>query len=191
MKQKKKWNQMNGWSSFVVSDFLYKKYPHFPEGTLTNLRSRLVNTKTLAQVAKELDFGSLLRLSKGEEESKGRQNQSLLADSFEAFIGALFLDQGIQKVSAFLATILLIKADEFVEKKSFKDAKSLLQEYVQAKKQNSPLYKVLSEEGPPHAKVFTVGVYVQNKLIAKGKGNSKQEAEKQSAELALETLFKK
>lgn len=177
--------------SFVVSDFLYKKYPHFPEGTLTNLRSRLVNTKTLAQVAKELDFGSLLRLSKGEEESKGRQNQSLLADSFEAFIGALFLDQGIQKVSAFLATILLIKADEFVEKKSFKDAKSLLQEYVQAKKQNSPLYKVLSEEGPPHAKVFTVGVYVQNKLIAKGKGNSKQEAEKQSAELALETLFKK
>lgn len=177
--------------SFVVSDFLYKKYPHFPEGTLTNLRSRLVNTKTLAQVAKELDFGSLLRLSKGEEESKGRQNQSLLADSFEAFIGALFLDQGIQKVSVFLATILLIKADEFVEKKSFKDAKSLLQEYVQAKKQNSPLYKVLSEEGPPHAKVFTVGVYVQNKLIAKGKGNSKQEAEKQSAELALETLFKK
>ncbi|MBI2190340.1 MAG: ribonuclease III [Candidatus Levybacteria bacterium] len=175
----------------MVSDFLYKKYPHFPEGTLTNLRSRLVNTKTLAQVAKELDFGSLLRLSKGEEESKGRQNQSLLADSFEAFIGALFLDQGIQKVSVFLATILLIKADEFVEKKSFKDAKSLLQEYVQAKKQNSPLYKVLSEEGPPHAKVFTVGVYVQNKLIAKGKGNSKQEAEKQSAELALETLFKK
>lgn len=177
--------------SFVVSEFLFKTYPHFPEGTLTNLRSRLVNTKTLAQAAKELDFGALLRLSKGEEESKGRQNQSLLADCFEAFIGALYLDGGIQKVSLFLNEILLIKAQEFVQKKSFKDAKSLLQEYVQSKKQNSPVYKVVSEEGPPHAKVFTVGVYVQNKLLAKGKGNSKQEAEKEAAEQALETLLKK
>lgn len=177
--------------SFVVSEFLFAKYPHFPEGTLTNLRSRLVNTKTLAQVAKELNFGALLRLSKGEEESKGRQNQSLLADCFEAFIGALFLDQGIQKVSAFLNEILLLKAQEFVQEKSFKDAKSLLQEYVQSKKQNSPVYKVLSEKGPAHAKVFTVGVYVQNKLLAKGEGKSKQEAEKQAAELALEALLKK
>lgn len=171
--------------SFVVSEFLFKTYPHFPEGTLTNLRSRLVNTKTLAQVAKELDFGALLRLSKGEEESKGRQNQSLLADSFEAFIGALYLDQGIQKVSDFLTEILLLKAQQFVQEKSFKDAKSLLQEYVQSKKQNSPIYKVLSEKGPAHAKVFTVGVYVQNKLIAKGEGNSKQEAEKEAAQEAL------
>lgn len=171
--------------SFVVSEFLFKMYPHFPEGTLTNLRSRLVNTKTLAQVAKELDFGALLRLSKGEEESKGRQNQSLLADCFEAFIGALYLDSGIQKVSAFLAEVLLPSAAEFVQKKSFKDAKSLLQEYVQGKKRGSPLYKVLSEEGPAHLRIFTVGVYVQNKLIAQGKGNSKQEAEKQAAEQAL------
>ncbi|MDP3726966.1 MAG: ribonuclease III [bacterium] len=177
--------------SFVVSEFLFKAYPHFPEGTLTNLRSRLVNTKTLAQTANELDFGSLLRLSKGEEESKGRQNQSLLADSFEAFIGALYLDQGIQKVSAFLAEVLLPSAAEFVQKKSFKDAKSLLQEYVQGKKRGSPLYKVLSEEGPAHLRIFTVGVYVQSKLIAQGKGNSKQEAEKQAAELALETLLKR
>lgn len=177
--------------SFVVSEFLFAKYPHFPEGTLTNLRSRLVNTKTLAQVAKELDFGALLRLSKGEEESKGRQNQSLLADCFEAFIGALYLDGGIQKVSTFLNEILLLKAQEFVQKKSFKDAKSLLQEYVQGKKRGSPLYKVLSEEGPAHLRIFTVGVYVQSKLIAQGKGNSKQEAEKQAAEEALETIFKK
>lgn len=177
--------------SFVVSEFLFKTYPHFPEGTLTNLRSRLVNTKTLAQVAKELDFGALLRLSKGEEESKGRQNQSLLADCFEAFIGALYLDSGIQKVSAFLAEVLLPSAEECVQKKSFKDAKSLLQEYVQGKKRGSPLYKVLSEEGPAHLRIFTVGVYVQSKLIAQGKGNSKQEAEKQAAELALETIFKK
>lgn len=177
--------------SFVVSEFLFKTYPHFPEGTLTNLRSRLVNTKTLAQVAKELDFGDLLQLSKGEEESKGRQNQSLLADCFEAFIGALYLDGGIQEVSAFLAEVLLPSAAEFVQKKSFKDAKSLLQEYVQGKKRGSPLYKVLSEEGPAHLRIFTVGVYVQSKLIAQGKGNSKQEAEKQAAELALETIFKK
>lgn len=177
--------------SFVVSEFLFKTYSHFPEGTLTNLRSRLVNTKTLAQVAKELDFGALLQLSKGEEESKGRQNQSLLADCFEAFIGALYLDGGIQKVSTFLAEVLLPSAAEFVQKKSFKDAKSLLQEYVQGKKRGSPLYKVLSEEGPAHLRIFTVGVYVQSKLIAKGKGNSKQEAEKQAAQEALEKLVEK
>lgn len=171
--------------SFVVSQFLFKTYPDFEEGTLTNLRSLLVNTKTLAGTASELDFGRLLKLSKGEEESKGRQNQSLLADSFEAFIGALFLDQGIEITSLFISDTILNKANEIVEKKAFKDPKSLLQENVQAQKQNSPSYKVLEEVGPAHAKIFTVGVYVNDSLLGEGKGRSKQEAEENAAKIAL------
>lgn len=176
--------------SFVVSQYLYNKYPHFEEGTLTNLRSLLVNTKSLAKIATSLDFGKRLRLSKGEEESKGRENQSLLADSFEAFIGALLLDQGIESVNQFLEQTLLYKVETLVEKKVFKDPKSLLQEYVQAQKQSSPVYKVLKEEGPAHAKIFTVGVYTDTTLLGKGEGRSKQEAEENAAEQALEKIVK-
>ena len=174
--------------SFVVSKHLYNKYPNFDEGVLTNLRSLLVNTKSLAEVAKELDFGSLLLLSKGEEESRGRQNQSLLADCFEAFIGALFLDQGIETASNFLVEVLLPKADQYVRNKAFKDPKSLLQERIQSQKQNSPLYKVITEQGPAHAKIFTVGVYVNKLLLGKGEGKSKQEAEENAAKEALSFL---
>lgn len=172
--------------SFIVSDYLYKKYPDFNEGILTNLRSLLVNTKILAQVSKELDFGKQLLLSKGEEESMGRENQSLLADSFEAFIGALFLDQGIEKVTDLLKEVLLPKGDQFVKNRAFKDPKSLLQERVQARKQSSPIYKVIKEEGPAHAKKFTVGVYVESQLLGIGAGRSKQQAEELAAKEALE-----
>lgn len=172
--------------SFVVSGFLYKKYPEYNEGILTNLRSLLVNTKNLALIAKELEFGSLLKLSKGEEESKGRQNQSLLADCFEAFVGALYLDQGIDSVSEFLNTVLLFKTEEIIKSKSFKDPKSLLQEYVQARRQNSPMYKVLEELGPAHAKKFKIGAYINGSLIGEGIGNSKREAEENAAQNSLD-----
>ncbi len=172
--------------SFLVSDFLYKKYPQYNEGVLTNLRSLLVNTKSLGTIAKELDFGNLLKLSKGEHEAQGRENQSLLADSFEAFIGALFLDQGLEAVSDFVSQTLLVQIPELVEKKTFKDPKSLLQEYVQSKKKGSPVYKVLAEDGPAHAKTFTVGVYVAGNLLGEGVGKSKQQAEENAAKLALE-----
>ncbi|MCL5019475.1 MAG: ribonuclease III [Patescibacteria group bacterium] len=174
--------------SFVVSQNLYNKYPNFDEGILTNLRSLLVNTKSLALCAKELNFGNYMLLSKGEEESRGRQNQSLLADSFEAFIGALFLDQGTEVVSDFLSQVLLPKADLYVKNKAFKDPKSLLQEKVQSQKQTSPLYKVISEQGPAHAKIFTVGAYVNKVLLGKGEGKSKQEAEESAAKEALISL---
>lgn len=174
--------------SFIVSQNLYNKYPNFDEGILTNLRSLLVNTKSLALCAKELNFGNYMLLSKGEEESRGRQNQSLLADSFEAFIGALFLDQGTEVVSDFLSLVLLPKADLYVKTKAFKDPKSLLQEKVQSQKQTSPLYKVVSEQGPAHAKIFTVGAYVDNILMGKGEGKSKQEAEENAAKEALIAL---
>ena len=176
--------------SFIVSCYLYQTYPNYNEGILTNLRSLLVNTKSLAQLAKELDFGNLLKLSKGEEESKGRQNQSLLANSFEAYIGALFLDQGIEVVRELLNKILLPKADYFVKSNVFKDPKSLLQEKVQSQKQNSPVYKVLKELGPAHAKSFTVGVYVSEKLVGMGDGKSKQQAEEMAAKQALERKAK-
>lgn len=176
--------------SFVVSEYLYTNYPQFKEGALTNLRSLLVNTKSLANSAAQLEFGKLLKLSKGEEESKGRENQSLLADSFEAFVGALFLDKGIKSTSKFIEKTLLIKTKDLVQKNVFKDPKSLLQEHVQAQKQPSPTYKVLSEEGPAHAKLFTVGVFVANTLEGQGTGKSKQEAEGNAARAALEKISK-
>lgn len=174
--------------SFIVSQKLYIQYPDFDEGTLTNLRSLLVNTKSLASQARDLGFGKKLLLSKGEEESKGRENPSLLADCFEAFVGALYLDKGSDEVVSFLSDTILKKAEDYVAKKAFKDPKSLLQEYIQAQKQPSPSYKVLKEEGPPHDRNFTVGVYVNEKLIADGMGKSKQKAEEIAASLALENL---
>lgn len=176
--------------SFVVSEHLYKTYPQFDEGILTNLRSLVVNTKSLAKKAKELGFGNHLLLSKGEEDSGGRDNESILANTFEAVIGALFLDQGINAVKEFLNAVLIPNIEAFVAKKVFKDPKSLLQEYVQSKKQNSPVYKVLHEEGPAHAKQFTIGVYVENKLMGEGIGKSKQAAEEAAAEQALEEISK-
>ncbi|OGH23421.1 MAG: ribonuclease III [Candidatus Levybacteria bacterium RIFCSPHIGHO2_02_FULL_42_12] len=174
--------------SFIVSGYLYKTYPHFTEGTLTNLRSLMVNTKTLGKLANSLSFGTLLKLSKGEEESQGRKNQTLLANCFEAFVGALFLDQGIETTTSFLSKNLLYGVKKLLEKKTFKDPKSLLQELVQAKKQSAPAYKVLEEKGPAHSKFFTIGVYVENTLWGTGKGRSKQEAEEQAAQEALDAI---
>src|SRR5581483_3224404 len=134
--------------SFIVSKYLYLKYPQFNEGMLTNLRSLLVNTKTLGSLGRELNLGKLMKLSKGEDEAKGRENISLLADCFEAYIGALFLDQGLRACEDFVSDLLLDKAQEYVMKKTLKDPKSLLQEHIQAKKLYSLIYKVLSEEGP-------------------------------------------
>ncbi len=172
--------------SYVVSQNLFLKFPQFDEGILTNIRSLLVNTKNLALIAKELEFGNYLKLSKGEEESKGRQNQSLLADCLEAFIGALFIDQGIDAVSDFLSQVLLPKADEIVKGTSFKDPKSLLQELVQSRRLSSPVYKVLVETGPAHAKNFRIGAHVGGNLISEGEGKSKKEAEEDAAFKALE-----
>ncbi|HEX7042140.1 MAG TPA: ribonuclease III [Patescibacteria group bacterium] len=176
--------------SFVMSQELFTRYPQYHEGTLTNLRSLLVNTKILGETARELEFGNLLRLSKGEEEAKGRENQSLLADAYEAFVGALFLDQGLEIVSEFIKDTLFPKIEEIVAKKTFKDPKSLFQEQMQAQTHASPLYKVLTEEGPSHAKIFTVGVFVKDVKMGEGRGKSKQEAEENAAKEALEKKSK-
>jgi len=172
--------------SFVVSQYLFTNFPQFEEGALTNIRSLMVNTKSLAAIARELDFGSYLKLSKGEEESKGRQNQSLLADCFEGFVGALFVDQGTDAVIQFLSIVLLPKAEEIIKNKSFKDPKSLLQELVQSRRLNSPMYKVLHEFGPAHAKKFRIGAYIDGQLVSEGEGKSKREAEEDAAQKALD-----
>lgn len=173
--------------SFVISNYLYTKYPNFDEGNLTNLRSLMVNTKSLSDIARELNMGQLLKLSKGEEESKGRENATLLENSFEAYVGALFLDQGMNSVIKFLDNTLFPKIQELVNKKAFKDPKSLFQEKVQAKKQGSPSYRVLEEAGPAHAKTFRVGVFVDGRKLGEGFGKSKQIAEESAAKSALES----
>lgn len=177
--------------SFLVSSYLYGKYPDFSEGELTNLRSSVVKTKTLADLSKTLDLGTYLYLSRGEEEGGGRNNPSLLADTFEALLGAIYIDQGILPVKKILESYLFGLLPKILEKKTYIDAKSEFQELVQEEGRISPLYKVLGEEGPDHAKEFTVGVYAASTLWGKGKGKSKQEAEMEAATVALEKWRKK
>lgn len=176
--------------SFLTSHFLYETYPDYPEGTLTNIRSSLVKTKTLGETAHKLGFGELLFLSHGEEESGGRNNMSLLADSFEAFLGALFLDQGMQQAKKFLSTYLFPQAAAVIEAKSYIDYKSLLQEIIQGETKISPTYTVSKTEGPDHSRVFYIDAFIGNKKLGEGKGKSKQEGEQAAALCALEKMGK-
>lgn len=172
--------------SFLTSEFLYKTYPDYPEGTLTNIRSSLVKTKSLAAAAQELGLGNLLFLSRGEEECGGRNNTSLLADTFEALLGALYVDQGIEATRHFLAAHLFVQAADIVGKKSYIDYKSLLQEIVQEQTKISPVYRVVKSEGPDHDKMFWVEAMMGEEVLGEGQGKSKQEAEQSAAVNALE-----
>ncbi len=176
--------------SFLTSHFLFTKYPNFPEGTLTNIRSSLVKTQSLSAVAKTLGLGDLLLLSHGEEASGGRTNVSLLADAFEALLGAIFLDQGIDTARDFLNRFLFPNADRIVETKSYLDYKSLLQEIIQQESRISPTYTVIRSEGPDHAKTFWVEAVAAGKTLGAGSGKSKQEAEQYAAQNALEKMGK-
>lgn len=169
----------------IVSEYLFHKYPEYPEGKLTLIRASIVRTETLAQAAKKLNLGSYLRLSKGEEENDGRNNQSILANTYEAYLGALYIDQGLQVVKTFITQTLFPFIPQILEKKTYRDAKSYLQEIVQERDKVTPEYKVIEEHGPDHAKTFTVGVYVHNEQIGKGSGKSKQYAEAAAAKKAL------
>jgi ribonuclease-3 len=170
----------------VVTKFLYEKFPHQNEGDLTAYRSSLVNAVTLGEVASDLGFNDLIKLSKGEAKDVHRARSSILADAYEAFVGALYLDQGYDTASTFIQTSLLGKTDEIIRKGLYKDAKSYVQEKCQEKYSVTPQYKVLSEEGPDHDKLFLVGIYFSDDKIAEGRGKSKQEAETQAARCALE-----
>ncbi|MEK7577015.1 MAG: ribonuclease III [Patescibacteria group bacterium] len=177
--------------SFITSEYLYRTYPQYPEGTLTNVRSTLVKTTSLAITSAELALGQLLLLSRGEESSGGRTNQSLLADCFEALLGAIFLDQGIEVAKGFVVKVLLVKTEAIIKNKSYVDYKSLLQELVQEETKISPTYTVIKSEGPDHNKTFYVEVMMGEKALGQGKGKSKQEAEQDAATKALEIRKKK
>lgn len=174
----------------ATTRFLFDKYPNDPEGTLTAYRSSLVKTETLAQTALELGLGEKLHMSKGEEATGGRTNIGILADTMEAFLGALYLDQGLDIVVSLLETALFPNIEEIIKKKLYKDAKSYLQEIVQALGHETPTYEVITEVGPDHDKEFTVSVNVGDTVIATGSGKSKQHAQQAAARKAVKKYVK-
>ena len=169
----------------VVTDFLYKKYPSYAEGELTSLRSALVNAITISDVAATLGMNDFLLLSRGESKDNGKARQYILSNTYEAYVGALYLDQGYDVTNEFVKKSLLHKTDEIVNKKLWRDSKSLVQEKAQEFNNVTPAYKVLSESGPDHDKHFTIGILFGGVQIAEGKGKSKQEAEQSAALNAL------
>lgn len=170
----------------AVTEYLYEKYPEKSEGELTSWRAALVNTKMISAAAAKLGFGDFLLLSRGEAKEDGKSRQYILANTFEAFIGSLYLDRGYDPCRNFIKNNLLGELGEIIAKKLYKDAKSRFQEVAQEIVKITPVYKVLEERGPDHAKYFTVGVYLASDLVAKGGGYSKQEAEEATAKAALE-----
>ncbi len=169
----------------IVTDFLYKKYPTYTEGELTAIRSALVNAIIISEVASEIGMNEFLLLSKGESKDTGKARQYILANTYEAYVGAVYLDQGYDVAEKFITKTLLHKTDEIVSKKLWRDAKSLVQEKAQEFVSVTPSYKVTHESGLDHDKHFTVGIFFGSNLIAEGKGKSKQEAEQSAAMAAL------
>ncbi|MCI0597595.1 ribonuclease III [Candidatus Parcubacteria bacterium] len=169
-----------------ATHFLFTRFPEKPEGDLTAYRAALVNTFSLADVASTLGINDMLRLSRGEKRDTGRARQIILANAFEAVVGAIYLDQGYGAADAFLQTYLYPTLDAIIEKGAYQDAKSRFQEVAQDKKGITPTYRTLREEGPDHDRRFTVGVYVGEDEVAQGTGKSKQEAEQDAARNALD-----
>ena len=170
----------------IVTQFLYAKFPDKPEGELTNLRAALVRRNTLSEIGKELHFENYLRLSKGEAGNADKAKSMILSNAAEAFIGALFLDQGLPAVDKFLKQFLLPRLEAIVKAEEHIDAKSRFQEIVQEQDGTTPHYKLEQTTGPDHDRIFTVGLYVGNKKVATGTGTSKREAEMNAAAQALE-----
>ena len=171
----------------VVTEFLYSKYPDKPEGELTAFRAALVNTQSISDAATKLGMNDYLLLSRGESKDTGRARQIILANAFEALIGAMYIDEGYEPAKRFIADQLFHKTDDVVENRLWQDAKSRFQEIAQERVGVTPRYEVVSQSGPDHDKTFITGVYLGSERIANGEGRSKQEAEQAAAEAALVT----
>lgn len=169
----------------VVTEYLYGNYEE-PEGILTNWRSSLVRTESISAAAHKYEFEPLLRLSRGEKQGSQRARAQILANTYEAVVGAIYLDQGYEGAKKFITASILSTFKDILESGSWMDSKSHLQELAQSQDNSTPVYKVISEEGPDHDKTFTVGVYVSGDLKGQGTGPSKQNAQQQAAENALE-----
>jgi ribonuclease-3 len=169
----------------VATDHLFHQYPDKPEGQLTSFRSALVNTSMLSSVADSVGMNEYLLLSKGEAKDTGRARQYILANTFEAFVGALYLDQGYERTRQFLGQTLLPRVQDIMNKRLWQDPKSRFQELAQDAVSTTPLYQTIEESGPDHDKQFVVGVYLDEELVARGQGRSKQEAEQDAASQAI------
>lgn len=168
----------------VVTEYLYGNYAE-PEGILTNWRSALVRTESIGAASTRLDYEKMLRLSRGEKQGSERARQQILANTFEAVIGAVYLDKGYEAAAKIIQDHILSTFEEILATGSWRDPKSRLQEVAQSVDGMTPVYKVLAEEGPDHDKIFTLGIYVGSKLLGKGSGSSKQNAQQKAAEAAL------
>lgn len=175
---------------FLSSEYLFEKFPNKPEGELTAIRSALVCTPSLAQESRKLEFGAKLSLSVGEEETGGRNKDYILANTFEAVLGAMYLEKGMDKCREFIRGGLLTKTDIIIAEKQHIDFKSHFQEVAQARFSATPSYKVVNEWGPDHEKTFQVSVLVGNKEWGIGEGSSKQKAEVEAARIGLENMEK-
>ncbi|AZR72751.1 ribonuclease III [Anoxybacter fermentans] len=170
----------------VISEILFKRYKDYPEGELAKTRAVVVSAPTLARTAKKLNLGNYLRLGKGEEMTGGRKRDSILADAFEALVGAIYLDKGLKVVSKFIKDNLTEEIDRVERGEYIQDYKTLLQEEIQKRSNTRPLYRVVSEEGPDHDKRFTVLVECKNQILGKGVGKNKKEAQQRAAADAIE-----
>jgi len=171
----------------IVTEHLYKKFDE-PEGVLTNWRSALVRTESIGEASERLGVKDLVRLSRGEKRGTERAHAQILANAYEAIIGALYLDQGYDAAKNFIGDTLLITLEDILSSGSWVDPKSHLQEVIQSNESHTPHYKVLEEDGPDHDKIFTVGVFIDGNLRGKGQGPSKQAAQVAAAETALQAL---
>lgn len=173
----------------IVTEELFHRFPEYTEGQLTPIRAALVNYQMLASIARStLDLDKHILLSRGEAKDTGKSREVILANAMEAVIGAIYLDGGYEQAKKFVNDFVMSRLDEVLKKGLYRDAKSLLQEKIQKDLKVTPTYQVIKEEGPDHARIFTVGVYFGDKLVAQGRGSSKQEAEVDAAQNAIELL---
>jgi ribonuclease-3 len=173
---------------FLTAKYLYNHFPEIAEGGLTSLRAALVKGETLARFATALNLGPYLLLSHGEAESGGRERQAILCAAFEALVGAILLDQGLQAVEDFVLSCIEPEISHILDEELYKDAKSMLQELTQGRLQTTPIYRTVAERGPDHAKEFTVEVLVGDEVYGRGIGHNKQVAEQEAAKVALQSM---